>query len=1042
MSAFDDEIFSEFVVECREHLETIESDLLAIEDPSTPDRGDLINKVFRAAHTIKGGAGFLGLGKIQELAHAAENVLDRVRSNDIEPQPDVVNILLQSFDQLSALIEDYQNSQSADVSELTHALTDLLSSHLESDERETLKESVEVKTEDADYGIQVNKYDLSRTAREGYFIYLVRIDLIHDLENQGKRPWDLIQEITSAGTILASQIDVAAIGSLEGPPSAIMPLEILYSTILNPEFVDGVFEGVPQDRIHFISGPDNPEIILPVPERENPPVDTPEPESEPTPQATTPSPEPEPEPTPPAAPAPQVPEEPLPKVTPVSEPSFLDTPEEEKAPVVKSDAGTAKIDETLRISVPLLDSLMNLAGELVLSRNQLLEAIRNDNKHLVESSSQQIDQISSELQEAIMKTRMQPVGNALNKFPRLVRDLSRKSGKSIDLEIVGKDVEMDKAIVEGIGDPLTHMIRNSADHGIESPEDRIHSGKPETGTIRLEARYEAGQVVIEVKDDGKGMDPARIASSAIRDGKVTEEEVARMSDREKLNLIFLPGFSTAAEITEVSGRGVGMDVVKTNIDKLGGLIELDSKIGSGSRIRINLPLTLAIMPTLLVANGEQMIAVPQANLRELISFPKEERDQHVKRVDRFEVITVRDEVIPVVHLSEVTGSAQSEVQDENYNLMILRSGTSTFGIFVDALHDTEEIVVRPLGIHLKKCIEYAGSTILGNGRVAMILDPGGVAEKTGLSSGQFQESNAETEATDVADDTLQTILFSHNDDESCAIPVHRIRRIEKIAEAQVEDLAGLTAMQYRDGQLPLLRLDEHLPLQPLEKKEDLIVLVIEKTDKSMVGLLARQPVDIGFLNGQIDDHHSGPGVIGSCVVDGKTTLILDAEHFSRDRREVPQLTGPESTAQPLLDAGHDDNPFDSGEDTQASEPIRILLAEDSDFFRKQLTGFLQSANYIVETGSDGQEAYEIFQDRGESFDLVLTDIEMPRMDGREFAASVRKLKTGQDVPIVALSTLADEADIQKALDAGVTEYHIKLDRETLLDAVRRLVPGA
>lgn len=1027
MSNLDDEIFSEFILECREHLETIESDLLAIEDPDTPDRDDLINKVFRAAHTIKGGAGFLGLAKIQELAHKAENVLERVRAGDIKPQPDVVNILLKAFDRLSELIEEYQTSDNADIAELVDALSDLLSSYLDEDERESLHESVEIKAEDSDWGIEVNKYDLSRTASQGYFIYLVRLDLIRDLESKGKHPWEMIQEITSAGTILASRIDLAAIGELDAPPSAIMPMEILYSTILAPEFIDGLFEGVPDDQIHFISGPDNPEVILPVPDRKT--SDKPSDEDRPEPVSA---------PATEKAVSEPVTTNEATEMAKAEAPTALDsvgTSSEITAPVKAEGAVWAKVEETLRISVPLLDSIMNLAGELVLSRNQLVEAIRNQNTHLIESSSQQIDQISSELQEAIMKTRMQPVGNAFNKFPRLVRDLSSKSGKSIHLEIIGKEVEMDKAIVEGIGDPLTHMIRNSADHGIELPEERLKSGKPKEGTIKLEARYEAGQVIIEVEDDGKGMIPDKIASSAIRDGKITEEDVTNMSDREKLNLIFLPGFSTAEVVTEVSGRGVGMDVVKTNIDKLGGTIELDSRPGSGSRIRINLPLTLAIMPTLLIANGEQMIAVPQASVRELIRFRKKDRDQRIKKVDRFEVVTVRDEVIPVVHIAEVTGNPIPDDLD-TLNLMILQAGTSTFGLFVEDLHDTEEIVVRPLGIHLQKCKEYAGSTILGTGQVAMILDPAGVAEKQGLTSGQFQDISSDaTRLTSVVEDTLQAILFAHNTDESCAIPINRVRRIEHISQSQVEQLAGLTAMQYREGQLPLIRLDQDLPLRPIEQEEDLIVIVIQKNDQSLVGLIGRQPIDIVHLSDKIDSYHGGPGILGSCVLNGKTTLLLDAEHFCSTQKDTPRLPGSGSGqgALPGQFEAHDELPGST--DTKT-----ILLAEDSDFFRKQLAGVLENAGYQATLASDGQEAFDIFEDPSNEFDLVITDIEMPRMNGKELCAKIRSLQKGREIPVIAVSTLAEDDDIQQALVAGVTEYHIKLDRETLLDALQRLIP--
>lgn len=1016
MSSFDeDEILSEFIQECKEHLDTIENDLLLVENPDTPDREDLLNKIFRAAHSIKGGAGFLGFSVIQELAHKTENVLDRVRGGDIEPSPEVINVLLQAFDRLTDLIHHYSGSNQEDVSELCLALTGLLSSFLPEAEKARLNQSVEVEDTTGSWRIEVNEYDLANANRQGQFVYLVRIDLIHDIEAKGLRPYDLIREISSAGSILASRINLASVGSLDDEPSNFLPLEILYGTIVDPDFVDGLFEGVPAENIHLVSSPDNPEVQQP-----------PDPHSATSDERDN---------------APPMEEEFSP------EPNELQTVDEIAKPEETASSGrltrrprnpvqekaAPKVDETLRVSVSLLEKLMNLAGELVLARNQLLEANRLRDSQLTEASTSRIDLVSSELQEAIMQTRMQPVGNVISKLPRLIRDLSQKSGKQIQLEISGAEVEMDKAIVEGIGDPLTHMIRNSADHGIESPDTRRAAGKPAQGCVSFSARHEAGQVVIEIADDGKGMDPEAIAESAVGKGKISQETADRLSNREKLNLIFLPGLSTAKTVTDVSGRGVGMDVVKTNIDRLGGQIDIESEVGVGSLFRITLPLTLAIMPALLVTAGNNLFAIPQPNVRELIRIGKDEVADRVRQIGSHRTITVRDQLMPIIYLSDLVKREPSGLpRDKNLNILVVRAGNLTYGLCVDALHDTEEIVVRPLGCHLQSCKEFAGATILGNGKVAMILDAGGIAERANFAAidGDQKKLAEETKALSTAkegSDSMQLLLFYNSPTEPCALPLHAVRRIERIEASQIDELGGVRSMHYREASLPLVTMADLTQMNPVDYSESLIVVVLHPQGSQPFGLLGIEPVDVEAFTGKIDARHQQKGILGSCRIEDRTTLLVDMNALN------PHSTL-ENSPMALTQA-----PALQTEELPAAHGATIVLAEDSDFFRNQLVSLLESNHFTVRAHADGQLALDDLTECYPEVDLVLTDIEMPNMNGLEFTRAIRANPHLQHLPIVAITTLADDEDVERGKSVGVTEYQIKLDKEMLLQSIQKIL---
>jgi two-component system chemotaxis sensor kinase CheA len=738
-----------------------------------------------------------------------------------------------------------------------------------------------------------------------------------------------------------------------------------------------------------------------------------------------------------------------------------------------------KTDTTIRVTVSLLDQLMNLAGELVLSRNQLLQTITSGDARNAEAVGQRIDLVTSELQEAIMLTRMQPIGNVFNKFPRVVRDLSKKLGKQIDLTIVGKDVELDKTIIESINDPLTHLVRNSVDHGIESPQERVQKGKDARGLIVLKAYHAAGQVVIEISDDGKGIDGDVLAETAVKKGLITADQAKVMSEKERISLILLPGFSTAKKVTDVSGRGVGMDVVKTNLDQLGGSIDIDSEVGKGSTISIKLPLTLAIIPCQIVMTGGERYAIPQVNLEELLRIPASKVKERVERVGDAEVVRLRGNLLPLIRMAEVfnieptyfdpiqdetkadrrrniadrrskssplfkgeeepspqrrpseeeqnrAGNERRQSASSALNIVVVSTGAMKYGLIVDRLHDSEEIVIKPLGRHLQQCQGYAGATIMGDGRIALILDVSNIARMAGLTSLDGSERAAELadaakEAITKTRDKQALLTFSSSIQEQFGVPLNQVERVEKIKRHQIEEIGGRRVMQYRGGSLPLISIDEVASVMPLDDREDLLVIVFHIAGKD-VGLLAIGPIDAIEITADIDDVTlKQPGIMGSAIISGKTTMLVNIF-------EIIQISNPQWFEDHAAYAEI------TAEDIPAPT---ILIVEDSNFFRNQVKGYMEEAGFTVLEAEDGLVAWNVLEDKGSCIAMVVTDIEMPNMDGFTLTEKIKNDKRFRHLPIIALTTLAADEDIARGKSVGVDEYHIKLDKERLMESVHR-----
>jgi two-component system chemotaxis sensor kinase CheA len=559
------------------------------------------------------------------------------------------------------------------------------------------------------------------------------------------------------------------------------------------------------------------------------------------------------------------------------EPGQPERPEAE-APAAEGAGGQprrAVADSTIRVDVDLLDELMLLVGELVLTRNQIVQNVARQTDTDLIRASQRLNLIASELQEGVMKTRMQPIDHIWSKLPRVVRDLGANLQKSIRLEMEGRETELDKTLLEAVKDPLTHLVRNSVDHGIEAPAARKAAGKPAEGVLTLRARHESGQVVVEVADDGAGIDPAKVGAKAVERGVVTPEALSRMSAQDVLQMIFLPGFSTAAAVTNVSGRGVGMDVVKTNIESIGGTIEVESDPGIGTVCRLRIPLTLAIVPALTVECATDRYAIPQISLQELVSLDAEKAANAVEEVGGAQVYRLRGELLPLVRLTDVLGLT-SERHDGHVVIAVLRSEGRRFGLVVDRVINTEEIVVKAVGGQLKQIGLYSGATVLGDGTVALILDVQALARRAlRTETLERQESRASVSSAAAAETERQRMLLaSIGGGRRVAIPLDTVTRLEQVRADAVEKVGNREVVQYRGAILPIVRLDRHLGAYGDTEREVLEVIVYADAGRS-VAIVVEEILDIvdgeAAIRSDIDDI----GLLGSAVLGDRVTELLD-----------------------------------------------------------------------------------------------------------------------------------------------------------------------
>ncbi len=685
----------------------------------------------------------------------------------------------------------------------------------------------------------------------------------------------------------------------------------------------------------------------------------------------------------------------------------------EKAPETAEKSPPESADRlanhSIRVSVETLDHLMTTVSELVLTRNQLLEIVRRHEDSDFKVPLQRLSNVTAELQEGVMKTRMQPIGNAWQKLPRIVRDLSAELGKVIDLDMQGADTELDRQVLELVRDPLTHLVRNCADHGIERPAERLAAGKPENGTIRLNAYHQGGHIIIEIADDGRGINVARIREKALELGLTTEAELAAKSEAEICNFIFSPGFSTAAEVTSISGRGVGMDVVRNNIEQIGGTVDLKSVPGDGTTFTIKIPLTLAIVSALIVEAGGERFAVPQLSVLELVRASGA-GEHRIERIKETPVLRLRNALLPLLYLKEVLrlGHADSE---EGF-VVVSQVGSQVFGLVVDGVFHTEEIVIKPMSSKLRHISVFSGTTILGDGSVIMILDPNGVAQSLGRAAqAAHAEGNDLRQSEQAAGEDMTSLLvFRAGSQRPKAVPLSLVTRLEEIDCRRIEISDGRYLVQYREQLMPLLRLDDDTGL----KKEGAQPILVFSDHGRSMGLVVDEIVDIVEDRLDIEVASQRPGLLGYAVVKGNTTEIIDVSHF------LPQAF---------------EDWFRRREQATADDTRTILLVDDSAFFRDMLAPLIKAAGYRVVAVASAAEALAALKS-DTRFDLVVTDIDMPEMDGFALAQAVRDMPRQADLPIIALAAMVSSEAIERGRAVGFHDFVAKFDRAGLIAAIK------
>ncbi len=894
-----DSIVEEFLIESNEGLDQLDRDLVKLEqDPTEPG---LLSGIFRAVHTIKGTCGFFGYSKLESIAHVGENLLSKMRDGQLIFNQEIANSLLAMVDairQIISSIETCGNEGDVDYSELVETLTRL-------NKGESLSPSLPVEPSSSTQPAGAS-IDESMAG-------IVEEFLLESYENLDQLDRDLVElEKTPGKTNLLASIfrtihtikgacgflGLAKLESVSHVGETLLSKLRDGELIFNQEIASALLALV--DAIRQIlsniessggeGSADYTELVKTLEsllKGENALV----PASPASSAAAV---------TAQSVGSPSVPEASVDLEDAGSaerrmaverrgsgERRKLSEVSVEKERRVSSDRrdevkGRRTADSSIRVDVGLLDGLMNLVGELVLARNQILQFTQSSTDAKFAASSQTLNLITSELQERVMKTRLQPIRNIWDKFPRVVRDLAISCGKKVRLEMIGKETELDKTLIEAIKDPLTHIVRNAVDHGIGSPEERERAGKNPEGLLVLKAYHEGGMVNVDIRDDGGGINPEILKAKALAKNLITEKEADRMSVREMLHLIFMPGFSTAATVTNVSGRGVGMDVVKTNIEKIGGTVDVQSTVGQGTTLKVKIPLTLAIVPALIITCAGNRYAIPQASLVELVRLDGDDARDGIEMIQDVPVYRLRGNLLPLVELHSQLGVLAPE-NKEIVNLVVVQADDRQFGLIVEGVNDTEEIVVKPLGKQLSGIPVYSGATIMGDGKVALILDVMGISKRARLIASSRLETQEKVEEIETAsgDDRQTLLIFGVGTQERMALPLSKVARLEEIKRDSIERSGEQDVVQYRGEIMPLIYLSSFFGSRREKLEEGLLPTIVCTSQGRSVGLVVDDIVDIVEESISVKRDYNKEGVAGSVVARGRVTDLLDFEDVIR-----------------------------------------------------------------------------------------------------------------------------------------------------------------
>lgn len=998
----NDEYISEFVEEAICHVETFEAGLLALENGA--DDPEIVNSIFRAVHSIKGTAGFFALHNIVELSHVMENLLGLVRAGQLLITSPMIDDLLQANDCLKEMVIDLAESENRVITSFISRLNEYATG------TPAMSDTVSAAQNPARFSLSLSSEQRSLIAdavASGHTTYAISLHAGTDLIDRGIDPLTWIEVIPSIGNMIAIKPPLTNQTTDEWDN---VSFSVYFTSVMDTSLVAMALD-VPEEQINIwkLDDANEADEDQAVPFRDNQVPFSPEALS----------------------------------VTPLEaapEPAVDSRPTDPQPADAHRKQNAASIEESIRVAVPLLNNLLDLTSEMVLGRNQLLRILDSQKKVIpgLDTVLQNIDHLTTELQDKVMHTRMQPLGNVFNKFPRLVRELSKKLAKDVELEMDGTDVELDKSIIEALADPMTHLIRNALDHGVESPAEREAAGKPKMGRISINAYHEAGHVNIDITDDGAGISARKVGKSAVSKGLVTETDISYMRESELLNLIFLPGFSTTEQVTDVSGRGVGMDVVKTNIEKLGGTIETYTSVGQGTTFRLVMPLTLAIIPSLIVEVRGQKFALPQVNLQEMVRIKPGDASRRIEYVHDAPVLRLRGKLLPLVYLAEVlglapardipSGSNHSETgltvpdADPMVRILVLKMGLRRYGLVVDSIDDGEEILVKPLPRFLKDCACYSGVTILGDGRTALILDPDGISVKANLHylDDQLQALQNEQRSAEMTNSESQNLLlFGGAGSEIFAIDMSMVLRVEQIHHNQIEYIGTREYLPFRQQSLRLLRLEDYLPVQRTKPDPERMFVIIPKLVAHPIGILVHGIHDTIVTSIRLNpEDMKAKGLIGSCMHNDHMVLLINI--YELLELAAPEWYGPQEI--PIH--------FHSR---------KALVVEDTPFFARMEQHFLEWAGFEVFAAANGRDAMEILQK--ETVDIVISDIQMPIMDGYELLKCIRSDPQLSRVPVIAVTSMTDEVSRKRGLEAGFDSYENKLDKATLLNKVEAVLAG-
>lgn len=864
----NEEFINDFIEEAELHTSNIEKYLLQLN--SERENIEYINKIFRAVHSIKGTAGFFKLGKIVNLAHSMENLFGKIRSGKYKLEDTDLDILLSANDCLKVLSKNIYDNKDICIDEHINKIKYISKS--ESDDLQKIQKKEELKPCNIDenstsytkssFFQKIDNEIVKKAKKKGHILYKITINLIVDSKDNNTETMKLIESVKSIGEIIDSYTDTGKVMGIEHYNESETTFYFLISSVLEKKLVSLALDldeskiqeymiEERQESVHakYIEGKeDSNKNTIDLEENMNKKEELDQVENE---------------------------------IVLTKECSNIEIKEKK---VIKQENSLHK-EENIRVKLSLLNELLNLTGELVLGRNQLIRTMENHKKDIpgIDSILQNIDYVTSKLQGKVMQTRMQPIANVFDKFPRIIRDLSKDLNKDIKLELQDEGVELDKSIIEALSDPLVHLVRNAADHGLESSEEREKKGKSNVGTIKLKAYYRAGYVIIDVIDDGKGIDIEKVKKKVLEKELVSLNELSLMTEKEIIELILIPGFSTTDNITNISGRGVGLDVVKTNIKKLGGNIEIYTKAGRETTVRLIIPLTLAIISALTVESKNQKFVLPQINIKEIVRVTPRDRDKKIECVSDSKILRLRDKLLPIISLSEVLQDNQENhceaYSNKTIRVLVLKFGFKEFGLIVDEIYDSEEILVKSLPEYLKDLKCYAGVTILGDGKVAMILDVNGIVEKAKLKLKDESEliklKRKEEKDKDIKEKS-NLMLFKCSQHETFGLDLSFIQRVEEIELEDIELIGNKEYVKIRGNSLRVIRPYKYIPISKQQENNKKYYVIILKLEKYPVGILIDKIHDTieTYIKLNNDDFNY-KGILGSIIIENKIVLILN-----------------------------------------------------------------------------------------------------------------------------------------------------------------------